>query len=73
MPYNREWLKLFKCNIDIQFVTDVWAAVNYLFSYVAKPESKDREILREVARRCGEETSLKSLLFKFGNAVLSHR
>ena len=73
VPYNKEWLRLFKCNIDFQFVIDPWAALVYLFSYVSKPESKDHDILKQCARKCKGDTNLRSLLFKFGNAVLSHR
>ena len=37
-PYNTVILKLLKANMNLQFVTDVYAMLTYLTSYLSKPE-----------------------------------
>ena len=37
-PYNTVILKLLKSNMNIQFVTGVYAMLTYLTSYLCKPE-----------------------------------
>lgn len=78
VPYNQRWLKLFCCNMDIQVVTDKYAGIEYLFSYVAKPEYKNRTVLGEVLKTWDltlKQTlgSARSLLFEFGNCLLQNR
>ncbi|CAF5188962.1 unnamed protein product, partial [Rotaria magnacalcarata] len=58
VPYNLQFLKTFRCNHDIQVVTDPWASAEYLFSYVAKDAHMEKNLIYQMSN-C--------------NAVLSHR
>ena len=37
-PYNSVFLKLVKSNMNLQFVTGIYAILTYLTSYLCKPE-----------------------------------
>jgi len=67
-------LKTFRCNHDIQVVTDPWAAAEYLFSYVSKNASMEKDLVYQLSNcTCSSLMEAKSILLKTGNAVLSHR
>ena len=42
--HNRTMLEYWKANVDITIIIDYHAAVSYLTKYIAKPESKGREM-----------------------------
>ncbi|CAF4941938.1 unnamed protein product, partial [Rotaria socialis] len=74
IPYNLHFLKTFRCNHDIQVVTDPWASAAYLFSYVAKNAQMEKNVVYQMSNcTCSSLIEAKSLLLKTGNAVLSHR
>ncbi|CAF1487611.1 unnamed protein product, partial [Adineta ricciae] len=74
VPYNVNLLKTFKCNHDIQIVTDPWAAAEYLFSYVSKEAHMEKDLVQKLAGcTCSTIEEAKKILLKAGNAVLSHR
>ncbi|CAM2727444.1 unnamed protein product [Rotaria socialis] len=74
VPYNLQFLKTFRCNHDIQVVTDPWASAEYLFSYVAKDAHMEKNLIYQLSNcTCSSLTEAKTLLLKTGNAVLSHR
>ncbi|CAF1110690.1 unnamed protein product, partial [Rotaria magnacalcarata] len=74
VPYNLQFLKTFRCNHDIQVVTDPWASAEYLFSYVAKDAHMEKNLIYQMSNcTCSSLTEAKTLLLKTGNAVLSHR
>lgn len=67
-------LKTFRCNHDIQVITDPWAAAEYLFSYVAKDAHMEKNLVYQLANcTCSSLMEAKTTLLKTGNAVLSHR
>jgi len=67
-------LKTFRCNHDIQVITDPWASAEYLFSYVAKNAHMEKDLVYQLSNcTCESLTEAKSILLKTGNAVLSHR
>ncbi|CAF4534288.1 unnamed protein product [Rotaria socialis] len=71
---NLHFLKTFRCNHDIQVVTDPWASAEYLFSYVAKNAQMEKNLVYQMSNcTCSSLIEAKSLLLKTGNAVLSHR
>ncbi|CAF1196955.1 unnamed protein product [Adineta ricciae] len=74
IPYNMNLLKTFRCNHDIQVITDPWASAEYLFSYVAKNAHMEKDLVYQLSNcTCESLTEAKSVLLKTGNAILSHR
>ncbi|CAF3454536.1 unnamed protein product [Rotaria sp. Silwood1] len=74
VPYNINLLKTFKCNHDIQIVTDPWAAAEYLFSYISKEAHMEKDLVQKLAGcACSTLEEARKVLLKAGNAVLSHR
>ncbi|CAF1231792.1 unnamed protein product [Adineta ricciae] len=74
VPYNVNLLKTFRCNHDIQIVTDPWAAAEYLFSYVSKEARMEKDLVYKLAGcTCSTLEEARKVLLKAGNAVLSHR
>ena len=45
-PYNTVILKLLKSNMNLQFVTGVYAMLTYLTSYLCKPEHAMSELMK---------------------------
>src|SRR5690349_15353947 len=72
VPSNLRWLKLVRCNCDIQVITDYKAAIAYIFCYITRPEQQDRKILEEILK-CEINSDVKKMLFTMSNVVLSHR
>ncbi|CAF1406789.1 unnamed protein product, partial [Adineta steineri] len=74
IPYNLNLLKTFRCNHDIQVITDPWASAEYLFSYVAKNAHMEKKLVYQMCNcTCSSLVEAKNVLLKTGNAVLSHR
>lgn len=74
MPYNVNLLKTFKCNHDVQIVTDPWAAAEYLFSYISKEAHLEKDLVQKLAGcACSSLEDARKVLLKAGNAILSHR
>ncbi|CAF2041804.1 unnamed protein product [Rotaria magnacalcarata] len=74
VPYNLHFLKTFRCNHDIQIITDPWASAEYLFSYVSKNAHMEKNLVYQISNcTCSSLTEAKNVLLKTGNAVLSHR
>ena len=49
-PYHTVFLKLFKPNMNIQFVIGVHAMLNYLTSYLCKSEHKISELMKKASK-----------------------
>ncbi|CAF4302560.1 unnamed protein product [Rotaria sp. Silwood2] len=74
VPYNINILKTFRCNHDIQIVTDPWAAAEYLFSYISKESQMENDLVQKLAgSACYSIEEARKVLLKTGNAILSHR
>ena len=69
-PYNPVILKALRANMDIQFITDVWACVAYITSYMCKPERTMSELMRNA---CKEAETVKDKLKAIGNVFLKSR
>ena len=69
-PYNPVILKALRANMDIQFITDVWACVAYITSYMCKPERIMSELMRNA---CKEAGTVKDKLKAIGNVFLKSR
>ncbi|CAF4905724.1 unnamed protein product [Rotaria sp. Silwood1] len=74
IPYNLHFLKTFRCNHDIQVITDPWASAEYLFSYVSKDAHMEKNLVYQMSNcTCSSLMEAKAILLKTGNAILSHR
>ena len=49
-PYNTVILMLLKANMNIQFVTGVYAMLTYLTSYLCKPEHTMSELMKKASK-----------------------
>ncbi|XP_070573805.1 uncharacterized protein [Ptychodera flava] len=69
-PYNPFILKALRANMDIQYITDVWACIAYITSYMCKPEREMSELMRNAVKEADTATEkLKSI----GNTFLKCR
>ena len=69
-PYNPVILKCLRANMDIQYITDVWACVAYITSYLCKPERTMSELMHNA---CKEANTVKNKLKSIGNVFLKSR
>ena len=70
--YNPDVLRIWKGNMDIQFILDPYACVMYIASYMLKSEKGMSELLRQVSREHRGE-DIKIQLKKLKTAFLNHR
>ncbi|MEM7602218.1 MAG: hypothetical protein AAF357_12480, partial [Verrucomicrobiota bacterium] len=71
--YNSAILRLWRANMDIQMVTNTWAACQYICSYVAKSEKELGETMVEVLKNIPDGTSAIQRLRKIANAFMGAR
>ena len=69
-PYNPIIMKALRANMDIQYITDVWACVAYITSYMCQPEKSMSDLMRNA---CKEAVSVKEKLKAVGNVFLKSR
>ena len=70
--YNTVILKLFRTNIDLQFVTGVYAMLTYLRSYFCKPEHAASEVMKKSSKEAyGKD--IKGKMLSTGNTFLTER
>ncbi|XP_070548888.1 uncharacterized protein [Ptychodera flava] len=55
-PYNPYILKALRANMDIQYITDVWACIAYITSYMCKPEREMSELMRNAVKEANTTT-----------------
>jgi hypothetical protein len=70
--YNRDVLRLWRANMDIQFVTDIYACAAYITSYVAKSARGTSDLLNKAideAKRGNK--NLKEQVRIIGNTFLN--
>ncbi|XP_019628628.1 PREDICTED: uncharacterized protein LOC109473188 [Branchiostoma belcheri] len=70
--YNKDIIHSWQANIDLQFITDVYACIMYVTSYMMKSERAMSELLRKTAKETANE-DVKSQLRKLGTTFLNHR
>ena len=49
-PYNTVSLKLLKSNMNLLFVTAVYAMLKYIRSYLCKPEHSMKELIKKASK-----------------------
>ena len=70
--YNTTLMNAWQANLDVQFITNVYACVMYVASYISKPEKTLGDVLKGVGastQHLGAKASMKSIAKKF----LTHR
>ena len=70
--YNTILMNAWQANLDVQFITNVYACVMYVASYISKPEKTLGDVLKGVGastQHLGAKASMKSIAKKF----LTHR
>ena len=67
---NLDCLKLWRANMDIQYVADPYSCIMYVLSYVMKCENGMSEILKRVAKEFKDQSvreQMKKILSTFAN------
>ncbi len=71
-PYNPVILEALEANMDIQIITNIWACIAYITSYITKPEKAMSELMRKAAKEA-PEGNLSSHLYHVANAMRKGR
>ena len=53
--YNSHILRALGANMDIQFITNIWACIAYLTSYMCKPERSMSELMRKASKEAANK------------------
>ena len=69
---NHEILRIWRANIDFQYVIDAYSTVMYVISYMMKSEKAMGEILKRIGKECRHE-DIATQLKKIGAAFLGNR
>ena len=70
--YNPSLLKIWRANMDLQYVFDAYACIMYVTSYLCKAEKTMSQLLRAASREANDE-DVRKRLNKLGNVFLTHR
>ena len=69
-PYNTVILQLLKANMNLQFVTVVYAMLTYLTSFLCKPEHAMSELMKKASKEAyGKD--IKGKMLSIGNTFLT--
>ena len=69
-PNNTVILKLLKSNMNLQFVTGVYAMLTYLTSYLCKPEHTMCELMKKASKGTSGK-DIKGKMLSIGNTFLT--
>ncbi|KAK7891183.1 hypothetical protein WMY93_023146 [Mugilogobius chulae] len=74
-PYNPYLLKCWNANMDIQYITDVYACIVYIISYMSKSEREMGLLLRKTQEEATKHgnADAKEAMKKIGQAYLHNR
>ena len=65
--FNPTILKIWRANMDIQYVTDPWACAMYILSCISKGELQMGKLLKEASKECGADDLIRQQIRKVGN------
>ena len=71
-PYNTVILMTVKSNMNIQFVTGIYALLTYLISYLCKPEHTMSELMKKAAKEAGT-AEVQQKMHKVGQVFITKR
>ena len=70
--YNPDILRTWRGNIDIQYITDVYACIMYIVSYACKAENSMSDIIQQVAKESSNEV-FRTQMKKVAATFLNHQ
>ena len=70
--YNPDVIRIWKANMDLQYILDPYACVMYIAAYMLKSERSMGELLKQVSKECGGE-QIRTQLRRLGSVFLNHR
>ena len=70
--YNPDIIRVWKANMDLQYILDPYACVMYIAAYMLKSERSMSELLKQVSKECGGE-DIRTQLRRLGSVFLNHR
>ena len=70
--YNKEWIKCWDANMDIQITLDHFAIITYITDYMLKDDTGTMEFIKK-AMKDAENKSLRERLKVVKNTFLTHR
>ena len=70
--YNPDIIRVWKANMDLQYILDPYACVMYIAAYMLKSERSMGELLKQVSKECGSE-DIRTQLRRLGSVFLNHR
>ena len=70
--YNPDDIRVWRANMDLQFVLDPYACVMYIAAYMLKSERSMGELLKQVSKECSGE-QIRTQLRRLGSVFLNHR
>jgi DNA replication protein DnaC len=70
--YNPDVIRVWKANMDLQYILDPYACVMYIAAYMLKSERSMGELLKQVSKECGGE-DIRTQLKRLGSVFLNHR
>ncbi|VDI50596.1 Hypothetical predicted protein, partial [Mytilus galloprovincialis] len=72
--YNPDLLRCWNANMDIQFITDVYACVVYIISYISKAEREMGVVLQNASKEAAEgNCDAQQAMKKIGGAYFRER
>ena len=66
--YNPDVIRVWRANMDLQYILDPYACVMYITVYMLKSEHLMGELLKQVSKECGSE----DIRTRLGSAFLNH-
>ena len=70
--YNPHILKALQANMDIQYITNIWACIAYLTSYMCKPERTMSELMRKASKEA-QNKNIRQALKEIGSIFIKAR
>ena len=70
--YNPIILRALRANMDIKYITNIWACIAYLTSYMCKPERTMSELMRKASKEAHDK-EIQHKLFHIGQVFLKCR
>ncbi|MCP4351134.1 MAG: hypothetical protein GY795_37190 [Desulfobacterales bacterium] len=72
-PYCPKILGTWRANIDVQFITNVYACAAYILSYVCKAEKELSATMKEAVAQLPDNCSAREYMFSAGNSFVHGR
>jgi len=71
--YSPDILRIWRANMDLQPVTDPYAAAAYMLSYITKDEKSERSVVKEALKKLPDNPTMTQILTKIANAIITFR